>query len=36
MILGEGNPGITEEYLYFEKDANNPTYKSVFDFEEQL
>lgn len=36
MIQGEGNPGVTEEYLYFENGANSPTYKSVFDFEEQL
>ena len=36
MVQGEGNPGVTEEYLYFEKGANSPTYKSVFDFEDQL
>lgn len=36
MVQGEGNPGVTEEYLYFEKGANSPTYKSVFDFENQL
>lgn len=36
MLQGEGNPGVTEEYLYFEKGANSPTYKSVFDFENQL
>ena len=36
MVQGEGNPGVTEEYLYFEKGANSPTYKSVFDFEGQL
>lgn len=36
MVQGEGNPGVTEEYLFFEKGANSPTYKSVFDFENQL
>ena len=36
MIQGEGNPGVTEEYLYFENGSNTPSYKSVFDFESQL
>lgn len=36
MVQGEGNPGVTEEYLYFENGSNTPSYKSVFDFESQL
>ncbi|WP_261045373.1 hypothetical protein [Streptococcus mitis] len=36
MVQGEGNPGVTEEYRYFENGSNTPSYKSVFDFESQL